>query len=223
MLLVFDLDDTLIDTSGSVTPIKIKIVLDKMVQKGLPIQDIDKAYQKLLHINKRSLSSKNTFCEFLENDPSYLQFAMQEMSAMLPEHVIVEPMKGVVSILLKLFSKHHLCLVTAGSKEYQYQKLKKAGIDTSFFSKIIVTSDVGKKESYRKLLQGFNVTPSEVVVCGDRICVDLLPAKELGFTTIQMLWGRGEIIEGDKDYVDYRINNFISIPKVIEKIIKRTS
>ncbi|MCC6128027.1 MAG: haloacid dehalogenase, partial [Chlamydiae bacterium] len=54
-MIVFDLDDTLIDTSGAVVPFKMKLCLERLKQLGLELSDFSTAYQRLLEMNSRSL------------------------------------------------------------------------------------------------------------------------------------------------------------------------
>ena len=57
MLVVFDLDDTLIDTSCCITPKKLKMALLAMQQEGCVLEDFQKSYSKLLKINQTTTSS----------------------------------------------------------------------------------------------------------------------------------------------------------------------
>lgn len=48
MLIIFDLDDTLIDTSGCITHFKLEDALNAMVSQGLPVVD----FRESLHLLK---------------------------------------------------------------------------------------------------------------------------------------------------------------------------
>jgi len=113
---------------------------------------------------------------------------------------------------------HQLALVTVGIYDRQLLKLKKAGIDTALFSKIIVTEERNKKTHYQTIIDELAISPSEVVVCGDRIPIDLTPAKELGLKTIHMRWGRGLNSYGNKGDVDYAISRLIELKEILNLI-----
>jgi FMN phosphatase YigB (HAD superfamily) len=102
-----------------------------------------------------------------------------------------------------------------GSEKLQLQKLKKAGIDTSLLSKIIVAGD-DKTLAYKKIIKELKMNSSEVIVCGDRINNDLAPAKKMGCTTVHMKYGRGSSFEKDEN-IDFQIKELNSILEIINK------
>lgn len=87
MLIIFDLDDTLIDTSGSVTPFKMRECLKGWVASGLQVPDFEMAYAQLLAINAASHKSRDALAQFLAllgGNPSLLDSALIEMNEPLP-------------------------------------------------------------------------------------------------------------------------------------------
>ncbi len=198
MLIIFDLDDTLIDTSGSVTPFKMRECLKRFVAEGLPLSDFEASYQKLLAINAKSLKSKDALVQFLAEmggRPEWLAGALLEMTLPLPEQFRVPTTPNAKEILKHLGKSHALALVTGGHPPFQLEKLEKAGIDRTIFSKIAIPEDSMKKLFYQRLLKEFSMPPGRVLVCGDRVGMDLVPAFELGLTTVHMRWGRGSLGE----------------------------
>lgn len=194
MLIIFDLDDTLIDTSGAVTPFKMKECLKLLVREGLPVSNFDRSYQELLAINAKSPKSKDALSRFIESaggDPRLLEAVLREMTAPLPEDFVIPTTPNAKEILEWASRSHTLALVTGGHPPFQREKLKKAGIEPAIFSKIDIPEDSVKKPCYQGLLKEFSVPPQQVLVCGDRIAMDLVPAHELGIQTVHMRWGRG--------------------------------
>jgi FMN phosphatase YigB (HAD superfamily) len=217
-LIIFDLDDTLIDTSGAVTPFKMKECLKRFIVGGLSIVHFDQAYQELLSINAKSLKSKDALVEFLskyEGDPSLIHKAMEELVQPLPFHFTIPTTPNAKEILEILARSHSLALVTGGHPPFQMEKLKKAGIDPSIFSKIAIPEDSVKKPFYQRLIEEFSLPPQEVLVCGDRIGMDLLPAFELGTKTVHMRWGRGQIVETEK-WVNHAISDLSELKRIIK-------
>jgi len=221
LLIIFDLDDTIIDTSGSILPYKLEAGLKAMCEKGLIFQNREKALAMLSSIDAGSESTKIALKEFLEihqADPSYLDHACQVIYRQGDFLHPVAQTKGAYSSLMELSKTHTLAIVSAGIREIQFEKLKKAGIDTSIFSRIVICEELGKKECYLNLLEDLMFLPSEVVVCGDRVRRDLSPGKELGFTTIHMKWGRGLQSHGDEADVDYSIYSLEQVKPILMQL-----
>jgi len=219
LLIIFDLDDTLIDTSKFITPTCLKKSLKTMIEKGLVIDNFEEQLNYLIEINRKSQSTSSTLKTFLTKnnfDLKYLEIGVNEVYfSDLPEDILVKEVKGATKILSYFNKNHFLCLVTGGSEKVQKQKLKKAGIDCSFFSKIVVSEIGTKKREYQKILKEFDISPEEVFVCGDRVFLDLQPAKELGCTTIFMKNGRGVNATLPDKNVDYVIHELAELKKII--------
>lgn len=217
MLIIFDLDDTLIDTSGCITPIKLEDALHQMVKAGLLVPDFYEALEQLKRLNEGAESAREAVAEFLEINAghSFYAVAIKEIYENFSSDLPIFAFDGVVDILKELGQVHDLALVTAGIFDYQYLKLKKTGIDSSLFSKIAVCEPGDKKTHYQQIVAELDFLPSDVIVCGDRIAQDLTPAKDLGFRTIHMRKGRGKKLSHLNDDVDYRVNEFYEIPGVI--------
>jgi putative hydrolase of the HAD superfamily len=210
LLIIFDLDDTLIDTSGFVTPYKFKLALHRMVEAGLKEDPL--AYQILQEIDSRSESTRETLNIFLERccqaPKSFFDIAMQAFVEPLPEDFTIKTWDDADRVLTDLKKDHVLAIVTMGDSYFQMEKIKKAGLEPTMFCKIIVAtaSQVNsKKAHYQSLMDELKVPPSEVMVIGDRIGNDLTPAKELGATTVHLLKGRGINSKGPKKDVDFTI------------------
>ena len=194
MLIIFDLDDTLIDTTGSITPIKLEQALAKMVEAGLEVGDYQQAQDTLKRLDAASESASQTLLEFLEiinADKKFFEIGRQEIYGQLSPDMPVFPLDQAIEVLEELGTQHELALVSMGKPMQQLLKLKNAGIDSTIFSKMIISEDQDKKPHYKAILDQLGFSPSQTLVCGDRVKRDLSPAKELGCTTVHMRWGRG--------------------------------
>lgn len=218
MLIIFDLDDTLIDTSGCVTPFKMKECLKKLVAEGLTVSDFDHAYQELLKLNALALKSKDAIVQFVAKAggaPALVDRVMGEMTAPLPADFPVKLTPNAKEILESLSKVHTLALVTGGHPPFQMEKLEKAGIDRSYFSKIAIPEDSIKKPFYKRFLEELSLPPQEVLVCGDRVAMDLLPAFELGITTVHMRWGRGTIGKTEP-WINHAISDLSELRRIVK-------
>lgn len=217
MLLIFDLDDTLIETSRSIVPFKLKYALEEMIKQGLEITDFNGSLKHLLDLNEEVHSSRLGLELFLEELDAgrFLNHGVQALDTLLPENFTVSTTFNAEKVLGELKNQHTLALVTYGNPEYQRQKLKKSGIQEEIFKQIIVVPTQNKKSSYEFLLKQLQVKPQEALVCGDRVMGDLVPAKELGIRTVHMRSGRGKNNSSPKNAVDYTIENLSELKLII--------
>ena len=216
-MIIFDLDDTLIDTSGAVTPYKMKRCLEILCDLGLKISDFSKGYAELLEINRLSLRSKDALHSFIlrqGGDPSWVEKVIPELSSPLPSDFPIPTTPSAKDILEECAVKHRIALVTGGHPPFQMEKLKKAGIEPSIFSKISIPEDSIKRPYYEALCKEFSKSPDDVIVCGDRILMDLIPARELGLTTVHMRWGRG-LVNQTEEWIDYSISDLRQLRKIV--------
>lgn len=168
--------------------------LKRLVAQGIPIADFETAYKNLLALNAqaaRSTDAVASFAQSLGADGDTIRAALGELTAPLPPEFLVPTTPFALEVIDYYRKKFPLALVTGGSPSFQMDKLKKAGIEPSFFSKMAIPEDSVKKPCFLALQKEFLLAPHEIWVCGDRIEMDLLPAKELGFQTVHMRWGRG--------------------------------
>ena len=209
MLIIFDLDDTLIDTTGSVLPGILRNALRQMQGIiGFSSPDFDRFYQELLRLNTYHLSVEDAVREFLEINRVPIEFLETALETVYENPIFndpIHPIENAIEVLEELSISHSLVLVSKGKERIQREKMRRAGISTRFFIKMHFCSDGNKKKVYKKVSQEMGISPLNAWVCGDRIFLDLTPAKELGYKTIQMKWGRGLGNTGFKKDVDYTI------------------
>lgn len=216
-MIIFDLDDTLIDTSGSITTFRLKQIIEKFIERGL-INCYESSYKKILEISAQSVNTMAAVGQFLKNHGGSSDL-LEEARKIYANPYLIEPLKTLPlanKILSQLRMKYLLAILTYGEEVLQRQKLKKAGIDTELFSKIIICPKRDKKEYYKQILEEMNYPSRKVIVCGDRVMYDLVPAKELGCTTVHMKWGRGKAPHDLSKYVDIEAENLSQLYEVLE-------
>ena len=216
MLIIFDLDDTLVKTSDCITHTLLARILFAMINKGLKVYNFYKALAYLRKLNQETSSVEESLKEFIVSLQADLKFIVigQEQITNFTLDMPLLPLELAVETLHFLKNKkHQLCLVTIGKDSLQRQKLEKAGIDPLLFSKIIVSKDKNKKPHYERLLEEFAYSPAQVLVCGDRVSIDLEPAIQLNCKTVHVLCGRGLSIKErtSKAKITYRISSLIEL------------
>ncbi|MEN9343589.1 MAG: hypothetical protein RLZZ453_376 [Chlamydiota bacterium] len=189
-----------------------------MREGGLQVKSEKESFALLCRLNERSLSGGAALSEFVEllgGAPSVLQRGMDALYALDEVPFPLDPLEGVIDTLKILKKEHRLAVVTMGRPALQLQKLKKAGIDSGFFSKIIVSEEDKKGILYEELIQQESVLKKDVLVCGDRIARDLSPAKRVGCRTVLMRWGRGLNAQLPHPDVDYAISSIRELKSII--------
>lgn len=183
--------------------------------------DGEAALNLLLKLDQESSSAREAlqkFITFMGLPDQYYYIGLKEIYDTFPEGIAIKPLKGAIETLLELRLNNLLALVSVGKVEQQLFKLEKAGIDSSFFYKIFISEEQNKKKYYQQLIEELKLSPNEVIVCGDRIATDLVPAKELGCVTVHMKWGRGSRNQEREEKVDFTITSPMEILDVFRKI-----
>lgn len=221
MLIIFDLDDTLVDTTGSITPHKLSSAIDEMIFAGAGFPDRQRALEQLEQLNTTSLSARRAVDEFIainELPDKYKAIALKEIyEKPLQDHPVF-PLEDGPQLIEKLSGAHQLAIVSIGVEGHQLEKLKKCGYNPRLFSKILVIQEEDKGAAYAQVMSDLGFEPSDTIVCGDRISRDLQPAKKLGITTVQMHWGRGLNDSGLKSDVDYDIMRLQQLLNVVKDL-----
>jgi putative hydrolase of the HAD superfamily len=231
LFIIFDLDDTLIDTSASITPFQLEKALKFVLHKIGREHELIQAYSRLLELDQNASSGEAALKVFLENygvSENLLEEAVAVFQSMPDPECPILPMEQAHDVIQTL-RFHRLAIVTIGKEALQYHKLKKAGFDPTLFSKIIVAAEKNKKNHYSSLLELYNESPCNTLVIGDRLMIDLQPAKELGCRTVHFLRGRGlRLMSGMKDgnqtkntdgscVVDHTIKRMQELVAIVEK------
>ncbi len=222
MLIIFDLDDTLIDTFGCSQPVKFRVALLKMVEAGLTVSSVDSAYKRLMRINDTSPNGRTTMALFLKSigaPDSFLSLGLEAYYAGEQLDFPIVPLEGAVHLLNTLQKNHDLVLISHNpTEEEQYGKMKKAGISPTLFRKILITPEYDKKKYYLQVAEELGYPPVHVLVVGDKYKTDLLPAKKLGMKTVYIGWGRGKINPPAANEVDYSISRLSELLNIVEKL-----
>ncbi len=213
MLIIFDLDDTLIDTSGCVTPFKLEEALRILLGKDPTPTDL----AALRRINERASKTPDALAEFARErgiSQGLLARAIEELSAPLPQAFRIACTPQAPDVLRHFAALCPVALVTGGHPPFQREKLEKASIEASIFSKIAIPEDSVKKPYYQAFAEELQVLPEEVWVCGDRISMDLAPAHALGFHTVHMRWGRGKQMPSEP-WIEHSISTLAELRNIV--------
>lgn len=124
------------------------------------------------------------------------------------------PLSGVKETLehLKSIEKYKLVVFTKGELLTQENKLKRSGL-LPFFDRVFIVTD--KKESdYRDLCNALDIAPEELLMVGNSLKSDILPALNIGARAVhipyEIMW-QHEIIEDFEHKNMYRVETFADL------------
>ncbi len=239
MLIIFDLDDTLIDTSSTLIPHKIKICLNEINNSGLIHKNLQKDFSNNLDIHNNELldlcmnssdgtTALNCFLSKLnlkgylsKEGSNHLLNKCKKIYYSLPnEDVKFREIEGANNLINSIKEQHDLVIITKGHSETQLQKISSLYLEPNSFKKIVITQNYDKTEHYERIMKEFNYKPENILVCGDKFNTDLLPAKNLGMKTLHARFGRGKLVP--KEYVnsDFSVENLAEIKLIIDNLSK---
>ena len=220
MLIIFDLDDTLIETSLGVTSVLLDRFKKRLIDLG--IQEDETAIGERFWKYYYECSSSQVAARLVLGSHPGLEKKALESALDIFQHpdisdIEIAPIKGALDLLTNLKGQCSIALCTRGDPQLQRLKMKKSGIEPDFFDKICVGLE-DKGIYYQEILDHFKIDAGSVsrsaIVCGDKVLFDLVPAKKLGCATIQFLRPFRNVEEQLSSFVDHQIktlNDFLPI------------
>ncbi|WP_413585422.1 HAD hydrolase-like protein [Bdellovibrio sp. HCB274] len=218
--IAFDLDDTLVDTSGLLVPMASQRACEAMIAAGVCV-----SLEECMTIREElaaNLSHTEIFTkivnQFGTNQPGKaVHDALEEFYN--PEVPSVLPLlAGATENLLHLKEHYNLYLVTMGSFDAQVEKIKALGIE-KFFKKIYVLNGfIGEKKeaAFLDILAQEKHPAAELLSIGNRLSSEIRDGKRVGATTCYFAHGEhvGEEAVYPEDTPDYTITQHKDLIKV---------
>lgn len=220
--IAFDLDDTLINTSGILAP---KATLDafKILKDNglkLSLEDCERIRLDMI----RSVSHRDVFAFLAKNHGTddtiaALSAAVDAFySPTLPENLPLLP--GALDNLKYLQPKYALYVVTAGFDVAQKDKIKSLGIK-KFFKQIFVINSLAKerkKDSFIKILEIEKINSYELLCIGNSLSSEIKDAISLGAKSCYFEFGedRGEADENLYKNIDFHVKNHFDLIEVCQ-------
>jgi len=170
-VVVFDLDDTLIDTRNVLLPAALRRVADAT---GVPVDDLDPTGKKIEEV-LRGVSGL-----------SEAQLAAAAAAWYDPDVPPLDPVPGARELLQRLRGRVRLCLLTRGEPARQRNKIARSGL-AEFFDEIVIRAidePGSKRDDLARLIGGR--APARCAVVGDDPRDELRYAEELGCVTIEV-------------------------------------
>ncbi|MEK6766321.1 MAG: HAD family hydrolase [Planctomycetota bacterium] len=188
--IIFDLDDTLYDCSGTLV-LKSKKLAAKIISKAIKCSEAE-ALKLQLELEERlgpkaDISRKianlynlpEEFCREISNTINTLEV---EAAILFPDAMAsIDELKRI---------GYKLFLVTFGNRQMQEKKIKVLGLENVFDEIIITDNPLGKEKCFKEILIKYNLEPEQVLCVGDKIKDEIEVGKKLGMSTALMKHGR---------------------------------
>jgi putative hydrolase of the HAD superfamily len=196
----FDLDHTLWDFERNAEEAKQELFISLNLQ-GLGILSYQEFREKYKAINlslwdlyredkigKAELNFNRFYLTLLEfgiDDPALTQLMADRFLILISLKTYLFPYAK--EILEYLYKRYPLYIITNGFEEVQFPKLTNSGLDV-YFTSIITSEEAGVKKPdlgiFNFALQKVNALPSESIMIGDDLEVDVRGASQAGIDQV---------------------------------------
>ena len=229
---IFDLDDTLLDTTGTLIPQVSQRVCEFLVthQVVMDIAAATKAWSALSHhysgteIIKIMIESKRDHHHGAKD--ILLQQAYQLFrTPVLPQQLSLLPQAE--EVLLEASQWMPLFLVTQGDIATQIKKVENLKI-TSYFRYIYYVDPFAgesKYEAMQELLGQFSFSPEQVLSIGNRLDNEIAMSKKLGMDTCYLPYGEHQRVrpQTPEEVPDYTIDGMADLLEWLHQGRKKRS
>lgn len=221
--IAFDLDDTLLDTTGLLVKKASAEAFEILIQNGLRL-NLKQCENLRLELIKQ-MSHKEVFEKLAseygteQTQKASIQAVQRFYEPHLPPHLPL--LEGAKENLLYLKPKYKLYLVTAGHEKAQRQKAQALGINP-FFEKIYVINSLEKKRKHSAFLEIItinNLQPHELLCVGNSLSSEIQDGLKIGATTCYFEFGedRGTQLSTDLNFKPtYHIHHHSELIKVCQ-------
>lgn len=216
---IFDLDDTLINTTEQLIPIAIKILREILVSYEISIttDELFQLRKDFFNTNPRESFNTHLVCLFFNlSDQSEVLNKLHEAfyNIPLPENIMLTPDAELV--LSKLNQRLHL--VTSGSKSTQSKKIKAAGIEKYFYEWKCAEDEVSisKSDIFKSLIS--KMPPSNFLVVGNRIDNEIKAANKLNIKSCLFRFGEYKQLVplSSEEEPDYKVDSLNEVIKLCQ-------
>ena len=191
--IIFDLDDTLYDCSGTLVLRGRRQVAG--IIAGLINCSEEEAYSLQLEMDEKFGAKSNIYEKIVTLYNLPIRYAQELLEKFV--HIDISDItvfSDVIDTLIQLKTRgYKLLLVTSGDKQIQGKKIDVLGLNNRYFEDIVITErnkDQSKKACFQEIMKRYDLQPEEVICVGDKIDDELTAGKSLGITTVMFEHGR---------------------------------
>jgi len=218
---VFDLDDTLIDTTGQLLIPAHTEAAAAMISAGLPgsLEEVARKRIDLARAHPREPVDVLLARFYGVTDEAVVVAGHEAFYNRTVRSL--KPFDDAVPVLESLASDGIACLcVTAGHPDTQHRKLEISGLAPHLESVCVVAPEDPKEGAIAELLRRLDLRPDETVVIGDRIDREISAARRLGCWAVRVDHGEGRFArpEAPEEQAHYTVPGVIALRAVIDDI-----
>ncbi len=224
MIIIFDLDNTIIDFI-KFKEMSIDSAISAMVDAGLPRSKANKVRKEINRIYKmKGMEYQKVFNEALEKVIGKVDIKILAAGVVAYRKVkaaYMNPYPGTIETFKELIRRGYTLGIFSDAPQFQmWQRLAELGL-INLFDFAISTEEFGKpklyKETFEWLIKKLKVEPKQLAVVGDSIDRDIYWPKKLGMTTVlaeygEAPWGKPK----RKVKPDYKIKSITELLKIFK-------
>ena len=191
--IIFDLDDTLYDCSGTLV-VRGRRQVAKTIARLINSSE-EAAYQLQLDMEEKYGVKANIYEKIVSHyhlPGTYAQELLEEFVHVDISDITVFP--DVIDTMIQLKGRgYRMVLVTSGGEEIQRKKIDVLGLNNRYFDDIVITErnkGQSKKACFQEIMKRYDLQPKEFVCVGDKIDDELTASKSLGMVTVIFEHGR---------------------------------
>jgi len=188
--IIFDLDDTLYDCSGTLV-LKSKKLAAKIISKAIKCTETE-ALKLQRELEERLGPKADIFREITNQYNLPREFCRKISNTVnaldVGDAVLFPDTMDTINELKRIGYK--LFLVTFGNREMQKKKIKALGLESAFDEIIITDNSLGKEKCFREISTKYDLEPEQFLCVGDKIKDEIEVGKRLGMSTALMQHGR---------------------------------
>lgn len=219
---VFDLDDTLFDTTGQLMEPAHREAAQAMLDAGLaaPLEAVVALRLELgrTHVGEDT----NVLVARAYGHEADSPIVAAGSSTYFKRRIdSLEPFPGTEPLLASLHGRFRLLMLTTGDPGTQRKKVELLQLGRWFEDMVFVPLDQADKYgALRSLLRYHRLEPSRVVVVGDRLDREIQAGRRLGTWTIRMARGEGEFSRpsGPDEQPHYTVDHIEAVALVLDDI-----
>jgi putative hydrolase of the HAD superfamily len=188
--IIFDLDDTLYDCSGTLV-LKSKKLAAKIISKAIKCSEAEALKLQLelegrlgpkADISRKIADLYNLSEEFCKEISDTINTLEVESAVLFSDAMAsIDELKRI---------GYKLFLVTFGNRGMQEKKIKVLGLESAFDEIIITENPRGKEKCFKEILIKYDLKPEQVLCVGDKMKDEIEAGKRLGMSTVLMRHGR---------------------------------
>ncbi len=211
--IAFDLDDTLLDTSGLLVPAAARRACQAMINAGVPcdLSTCLEIRQEMAADHSHTDIFKTIAHRFgAQQNLSAIESALEAFyNPEIPTTLPLLP--GSLANIEKLKTSYQLYLVTMGSEKAQREKIKALNIERHFKKIYILNGFKGEKkeQAFLEILRIEGHSSHQLLSIGNRLSSEIRDGKRVGADTCYFAYGEhlGETPQFPEDNPDYTISH----------------